>query len=1157
MSKITVIKRNGDSVKWSLERITRAICLALYSLNNNEKTNFHKDSSKNRYGLTQKDFDQAVDLACQVQELIFVNQYKSISIEEIQDVVESVLVKNNLLDLVFQYKSYRIKRASRKLKTHDQTVMSDYIVQSKYARYIPELKRREIFPEIVSRPEQMHLKTFSSYLSHNINDPQINSLGIYTLKDAIETSFNDIRNKNILPAMRSLQFGGAAIEANNARMYNCSASPLNRISFFKEYFFLLLSGCGCGFSVQKHHISQLPVFPKRQVKDYEIYTIPDSIEGWALSIDKLIHSYLNNYHVTFDYSLIRPEGSPLKTSGGKAPGPEGLKQCHINVSKILDNVNERQLKTIEAYDICMYISDAVLSGGIRRSASICLFSPDDQDMQNAKTGDWTTNNLQRSNSNNSAALLRDSSNEEHFLKLFESQKKFGEPGFYFTSDLNYLPNPCVTDTTWTLTANGPDQVKNLIGVPFKAMVNGEPHPSEGFFKTGTKDVYILTTNEGHSLELTKDHKVLVAVNKKRALVKGTKHTKKPVLETEWKEAQTLTPGDQIVLHNHSEINWDGSGGTPAEGWLLGSLLGDSNTHNGIANLDFWGEQKEHLSSHSQSSLKEVFSQLLSITPAEKYDRCRISSKDLFNLSSTYGITTSSNKNLLPSIEKTSSSFYEAFLRGWFDADGSVQGTQEHGVSVSLCSNNLHNLTIAQRMLLRLGINSVIYQERRPEGQSLLPDGKGSYKLYDTKATHELVISNSNLEVFRHRIGFEDSSKLSHLDQLLSNYKRNLNTELFTATFKDLTFVATVDVYDCTVPGPHAFDGNGLYIHNCVEIALHPYINWDLTNSEKQYLQDQGVDPNKEMSGWQFCNLTTINGSLCNTPEKFYRACILATIVGTLQSYYTDVPFIGPISKLINDRDRLLGVSICGVMNNPQILLNPEILQKGAQICKQVNLVISKLLGINPAARITCVKPEGTASLVLNSGSGIHAEHFYYYFRRVTAKFDEPVFNYFKKYNPSLIEKSTYKDKTYYVMFPVQPDSRSLTKESMNPLTFLETVKLVQTNWVLPGTNPNRSPNAFHNVSNTCTVPDIPEMWDKVRDYIWKNRYYFTGISLLQASGDKLYKHAPRESVTTKEDEELWNNMQVTKVDYTQMVEEDDNTSLKETVACAGGACEIV
>lgn len=307
-------------------------------------------------------------------------------------------------------------------------ILSDIITYMKYSRYLPNKKRRENWTEIVDRNKEMHLKKF----------PKI--------KDKIEESYKLVYDKKILPSSRSLQFAGKAIEVNPSRLFNCCAAPASEPEVFSEIMFLLLSGCGVGYSVQHHHIKQLPEIYKP--KKTRRHLIEDSIEGWSDAVKVLIDAYMGNRSSLprFDFSFIRPKGTPLKTSGGLAPGPEDLKTCLHYIQKILDRKdNGSQLGSIEVHDLICHLSDCVLSGGIRRSALISLFSLDDEDMLTSKYNKWYEVEPQRARANNSAVLLRHKITENVFKELWKKieNSKTGEPGFIFVNDKSSLTNPCV------------------------------------------------------------------------------------------------------------------------------------------------------------------------------------------------------------------------------------------------------------------------------------------------------------------------------------------------------------------------------------------------------------------------------------------------------------------------------------------------------------------------------------------------------------------------------------------------------------------------------------------------------------------------------------------------------------------------------------------
>ena len=310
----------------------------------------------------------------------------------------------------------------------NHAILSDITVWMKYAKYVPELGRRETWTELVDRNKEMHLKKFPE------------------LSETIEKAYELVYAKKILPSMRSLQFGGKPIEVNNTRLFNCSYLHIDDYRAFNETMFLLLSGTGVGYSVQRKHINTLPKIKKAERN--RRYLIGDSIEGWADSIKVLMKSYfgLSTWKPNFDYRAIRAKGERLITSGGVAPGPEPLKMCLTHIEAILDRKQDgEKLTSVDCHDILCHIADAVLSGGIRRSAMIALFDHDDEDMLTCKFGNWWELNPQRGRANNSAVIERNGDvDKQSFLELWKKVElsNSGEPGFYFSNDIEMGTNPC-------------------------------------------------------------------------------------------------------------------------------------------------------------------------------------------------------------------------------------------------------------------------------------------------------------------------------------------------------------------------------------------------------------------------------------------------------------------------------------------------------------------------------------------------------------------------------------------------------------------------------------------------------------------------------------------------------------------------------------------
>ncbi len=307
-------------------------------------------------------------------------------------------------------------------------ILSDITVYMKYARYLPELNRRETWNELVTRNMEMHLKKFPE------------------LELQIRGAYKYVFDKKVLPSMRSMQFGGKPIEVAPNRIFNCAFLPIDHWNSFSEVMFLLLGGTGVGYSVQHHHVEKLPEIRKPNPDRTRRFLVGDSIEGWANAVKTLMRSYFQGgSRLRFDYSDIRPKGARLVTSGGQAPGPQPLRECLVKLEGILSEKDDGdKLTSIEVHDIVCHIADAVLAGGIRRAALISLFSADDQDMISAKAGNWWEKNPQRGRANNSVVLLRHKIDKEYFMDLWERVKASGagEPGFYFSNDKDWGTNPC-------------------------------------------------------------------------------------------------------------------------------------------------------------------------------------------------------------------------------------------------------------------------------------------------------------------------------------------------------------------------------------------------------------------------------------------------------------------------------------------------------------------------------------------------------------------------------------------------------------------------------------------------------------------------------------------------------------------------------------------
>ncbi len=564
--------------------------------------------------------------------------------------------------------------------------------------------------------------------------------------------------------------------------------------------------------------------------------------------------------VGYDFSRIRPKGAHVKGTASTASGPCSYINVFDHSCATVESAGARRgaqmgvlridhpdvLEFITAkrtpgrwnnFNVSVGVTDAFIEA-VQQGAPWDLVHPAEPNAEHKRLGA-----KQRADGQ---WVYRTLPAQELWDTIMQSAYDFAEPGILFLDRIqtdNNLraiesinaTNPCVTADTWVMTDAGARQVHELIGQPFNALVNGQAYPVEsaGFFATGTKPVFELRTREGQRLRLTGDHRV-------RRVAQQTRYTQ----TLDWTPAERLQPGDQIVLNDHrAALGWDGPG-SEAEGYLMGLLIGDGTLKADKAVISVWAPellavgQGAAVVARSGADGVVQAAQAAAATLSHRADfggfqrplagrgERRLASAALRDLAFGLGLQPDA-KTITPAIERQSSDFCAGLLRGLFDADGSVQGSQAKGVSVRLSQSDEGLLRSAQRMLQRLGIVSTVYTERRPAGLRLLPNGKGGEQPYDTKAQHELVISGENLRSFADRVGFADTDKAERLQAALAGYQRGLNRERFTATVEALLPCGEEPVYDVTVSDVHAFDANGLVVHNCGEQPLPPYGCCDL------------------------------------------------------------------------------------------------------------------------------------------------------------------------------------------------------------------------------------------------------------------------------------------------------------------------------------------
>jgi ribonucleoside-diphosphate reductase alpha chain len=559
-------------------------------------------------------------------------------------------------------------------------------------------------------------------------------------------------------------------------------------------------------------------------------TVPDDMGGIFAHLREAALTMQQGGGIGYDFSTLRPKGAAVKGVGADASGP---------------------LTFMDVWDA---MCRTIMSAGHRRGAMMATLRCDHPDVEafieaKREPGRLRMFNLSVLVTDAFMTAVKEDAPwqlvfggthyrtvraRELWEKIMRATYAYAEPGVIFIDRINKsnnlwyaetiaATNPCVTADAWVHTADGPRVVGELVGTPFAARVDGKDWAAPaGFFATGTKPVLRVRTREGHTLRVTADHKLLVA----RELTRFRR-------TTEWRAAGDLAPGDRLVLNDHRAApEWPGEGAF-GEGYLIGLLVGDGTLKADAAVLSVWtreavanGAPADGADGIAAAALDAARRLPHRADFAGWFDVGRAGEKRLKiaalrDLAFALGMAPG-DKRIGPAVERRSSAFQRGVLRGLFDTDGSVQGTQKKGVSVRLAQSDLARLEAAQRMLLRLGIASTIYAERRPAGTSMLPDGKGGTKAYPTQAQHELVVADDNILAFAERVGFADGRKAAKLAAAIANYARTPNRERFVATVESVQPDGVEPVFDVQVPGLNAFDANGLVAHNCGEQPLPPY-----------------------------------------------------------------------------------------------------------------------------------------------------------------------------------------------------------------------------------------------------------------------------------------------------------------------------------------------
>ena len=954
-------------------------------------------------------------------------------------------------------------------------ILSDITVFMKYAKYIPELQRRETWTELVDRNKAMHIKKY----------PQ--------LAEDIEEAYKYVYDKKILPSMRSMQFAGKPVEINPARIYNCAYLPIDDWRAFGEAMFLLLGGTGVGYSVQKHHIEKLSEIRLPNSNRKKRYLINDSIEGWADAVKMLVKSYFTGGPtVNFDFSDIRPKGARLVTSGGKAPGPQPLKECLIKLDGILSQKqNGDKLSSIEVHDMVCHIADAVLAGGIRRAALISLFSADDDEMIACKSGNWWETNAQRGRANNSAVLLRHKITEQFFFDLWKriELSGAGEPGIYLTNDKDWGTNPSLRAGTRIWTADGVFPIEELEDKIFYVRnLDGQISKAKCWLSGKGKQLYKVKLEGGHEYFATAEHEWPVW--------DGDKYIKINTPNIEVGSLMKFQKADKIT---------EGALGNYEDGFLSGWQLGDGWTSTKSDGMLVQGlivsskDDSSGISKRITKHLREVLDcQANFIERGSGCKELNTTNRNWNNFQKEFQYSHKS-AGLPKTIWSSASEEYRrGLIDGLFSSDGSVEKNKKR-----IAFHSAHK-ALAQDVSDLLGLYGVKHSLR-----FIINSHKGCY-IID-------ISEGQSIRRFKELFKLSAKEKQDRIDayEFKTNIKYNDQIKVIDVEKTDLfEDVWDVSVYDET----HAFQLPHVVTGNCCEIALRPF---------------------------QFCNLCEVNVSDIESQEDLNQRVRAASLIGTLQAGYTDFHYLRDIWRRTTEKDALIGVSMTGIGSGAVLGYN---MKEAAEVVKVENGRVAQIIGINKSARTTTVKPAGTTSLTLGTSSGIHAWHNDYYVRRIRVGKNEAIYSYLLENHPQLVEDEYFRPHDTAVISVPQKAPEGAILRTESAIELLERVKLVHKEWIKPG---HRTGQNSHNVSATVSIK--PEEWEEVGWWMWGNRKSYNGLSVLNYDGGT-YTQAPFEDITEEQYEEMAAHLD--NIDLSKVVELDDNTELKESLACSGGACEI-
>lgn len=898
---------------------------------------------------------------------------------------------------------------------------------------------------------------------------------------------------------------------NSAALQNCamvSTKDLDKNdpgSLFAWVMDALMLGIGVGFDTLGQEKNFQIYSPSEPVV---VYDIPDTREGWVESVRILLNSFLrpNQNIQEFNYSLVRPLGSPIRGFGGVASGPEPLAKLHESIRRVIGGRAGEQLDSRAIVDIVNLIGTCVVAGNVRRSATLALGKPDDKDFINLKNHEVfpERNNYDSTGENQGWAWMSNNSisaevgtKYEDYVDLIASN---GEPGFIWLDvarnfgrltdpadgkDYRVMGfNPCITDDSWIMTLDGARQVKDLIDVEFSAIVDGKPYHSNGFWKSGKKNVYELKTSDGYSLSLTEDHKVMT--------------------DRGWIEAKDLTHSDRIRLNNHFGFSWKGDGEFD-EGYVVGHWLGDGSNSKKAAILEDWYESDE------SAKLIEDYARTIKHRSdfsgwTHAGDSRRLETRGLSDKIFSW----TKGKVVSDKIERASIDFYKGFLSGWFDTDGHVEGcSTSGGVSIRLSSTNKENLQAAQRMLLRLGIVSSI-RLLREEGFRLLPDGCGSKKMYKTKTSYRLIISGEHVKRFVDTVGFINKDKANKVVERISSMSRGFYGKDFFSKVQSVSLKGSKNVYDAEVDVVHAFDANGLYVHNCAEQPLESY---------------------------ELCTLVEVHLNRHESKDDFFRTLKFAYLYGKT---VTLLPTHWPQTNGIMQRNRRIGTSLTGIASFSDkhgLPVTREWMDDGYKTIRKYDHQYSEWLCVRESVRVTTVKPSGSVSLLSGASPGVHwTPGGRYYIRAIRFGSTDPMMPLFREAGYH-IEKDIASAGTDVVYFPMSSEQ----KRSEKDVTLFEKIGLAATTQKYWSDNGVSVTLSFDKERETRDIAPALHMYEG----------QLKAVSFLPM-GNTVYPQQPYTAIT----EEEYNAYigKIKKIDWSSIYDQKDNIDAEGEAYCTTDTC---